>query len=113
MMELWEMTFKQYREHLLENNKYKNAYQSNVKMQELWESYKNIHLREWINVLLERAEIGVIPSDVLMSYIRNLSESDLFRTFRGTKSKGIEEFRIPKKIKDSRESKNERKEYAI
>jgi hypothetical protein len=48
-----------------------------------------------------------------MSYIAQTSEDVLFRIFRGVYSKGIQNFRIPKKIRDLRESQNERKEYAI
>lgn len=99
IMEKWEMTFKQYLEYAFENNKYKKVYEQKL---ELWDIKRKQHFRDWENILLERAEIGVIPSDVIMSYIRETSESVMFRMFKGTRAKGISDFRIPKKIRELR-----------
>jgi hypothetical protein len=98
-MELWEMTFKQYREFLLESNKYKKSYEEKP---QLWEDKKKDHFKNWEKILLERAEIGLIPSDVIMSYTRETSEGELFRKFRGIKDKGIANFRIPKIVRELR-----------
>ena len=98
-MKLYEMTYKQYCQYWLKNAKYKNTYENSI---DKWENKKRDLIIEWRNALLERALIGAIPSDVLMSYIRIFSEGDLFRTFRGIHSKGVENFRISKKIRDLR-----------
>ena len=99
-MELWEMTFKQYKEYLLENSKYKEMYKLKPI---LWQQREREHFIQWESILLTRAEVDVIPSDVLMSYVRQTSEGELFRRFRGVTSKGIQNFRIPKSIRDLRQ----------
>jgi len=88
-MELWKLTYIQYCNHFLENNKYKNAYKSNP---EKWESKKKDLLKDWENVLLERAEVGNIPEVVIRSYVKMFGEPTTRRIFRGTKGKGLEEW---------------------
>lgn len=94
-MELWEMTYKQYCNNYLENCKYKNNYLNN---NDRWEQKKKDLITVWENMLLDHAEDKIIPSDVLQSYIRVFGEERLFTRFKGTKEKGISNFRIPKKI---------------
>jgi len=102
-MELYEMTFKQFCENWLEeNSKYKAKY---LEKPALWEYHKKMSLySQWEKILLERAEVGPIPSDVLMSFIRRNGEGLLFRMFRGRYEKGIQNFKIPKSIRDLREA---------
>jgi len=103
-MENYEMTFKQFCENWLENSKYKTKYIADAKT---WERHKmSILYPKWEKVLLERAEVGPIPSDVLISFNRiNKNEEFMFRLFRGKYSKGIQDFKIPKSVRDLREAK--------
>lgn len=98
-MELWEMTFRQYRQHLLENNKYKNTYLNDKK---LWNNKEQSQLITWELLLLERAKIGIVPSYVIMSYIREYGEKRLFARFRGIHSLGIMNFRMSQSVRDLR-----------
>jgi hypothetical protein len=93
-MNLWELTFKQYREYKLDTNKYKDKYLENP---DAWDFKEVEHMIEWENILLERAKIGIIPSKVFQSYIRVFGEQRMFSKFRGVHSEGIKKFRIPHK----------------
>ena len=96
------MTFKQFCEYTLENCKYKKTY---LEKPEVWENHKRSNLfPKWEKILLERAEVGPIPSDVIMSFIRLSDENTMYRTFRGVWAKGIQNFKIPKSIRDLREA---------
>ena len=100
-MELWEMTYNQFCDHYLNNCKYKNAY---LKNNQLWENRKKDLITDWENILLEVAEIKIISSKVLQSYIRIFGKQRLFARFSGRKFKGISNFKIPAKIKKIREN---------
>jgi len=90
-MNKYEMTYEQFCENWLENAKYKKSYLNDSK---LWEGKKRNLFLNWEKVLLERAEIGSIPENVLMSFISMSDEKTMFRTFKGVWAKGIQEFRI-------------------
>ena len=90
--EKWEMTFPQYCQDYLENCRYKAAYEADPR--KLPALYATL-LPAWVSELMERAQIGPIPSPVLMSFIRQFDEGVLFRTFRGNCAPGISRFRIP------------------
>jgi len=98
-MELYEMTFKQYREHLLETNKYKKSY---LAKPELWEKYLEDHKKQWVELLLERAKIEALKTTVIQSYIRTFSGLALYGTFRGIYYTGVKDYKIPKSIRDLR-----------
>ena len=100
-MELWKLTFKQYDEWCLETSKYKEKY---LEKPTLWESLKIWRAKDWENILLLRAEEGPIPSKVLQSYIRVFGEPRMKSQFRGIRYLGIQDYRIPKKIRELRNS---------
>lgn len=97
LLKPYEMTYNQYCSHWLEHCKYIKSYVDNPN---LWNAKKRDLLIEWKNVLLERARVFPLPSKVLVSYIREFGEADLFRTFRGIYEQGIRNFRIPKRTRD-------------
>jgi hypothetical protein len=98
-MEKWEMTFPQYCQDYLENCRYKAAYEADPK--KLPALYATL-LPAWVSELMERAQVGPIPSPVIMSFIRQFDESLLYRTFRGIYESGIKDFRISKNVRDLR-----------
>jgi hypothetical protein len=96
-MKKYELTFNQYCEDWLNNSRYKESY---LKNSMLWNNKREQLLKEWVKELENAAIENIIPSDVLMSYIRIFGENALFSTFRGVHLKGIQNFRIPKKVRD-------------
>lgn len=88
-MNLWELTYNQFCNNWLENSKYKKAYKGNPVM---WEGKKRELLKQWEDVLLQRAEVGSIPEKVIRSYANLFGESATRRIFRGTKGKGLQEW---------------------
>lgn len=91
-MEKFEMTFKEFCENWLANAKYASKYIADSK---LWENHKRSNLYpSWEKTLVERAEVGPIPENVLNSFIEVNNENLLFRLFRGRLEKGIQDFRI-------------------
>ncbi len=100
-MEKWELTFQQYREDYLENCKYKETYKKDpVK----WEMKKMELIKQWEDILLERAEIGSIPEKVIRSYVNMFGEKATRRIFRGVKEKGLQEWEQTQVKKQYRES---------
>jgi len=100
-MQLWELTYIQFCNNFLKNNKYKNAYKAN---HEKWESKKKDLLLDWVNILYERAEVGSIPEKVIRSYVNLFGEKTTRRMFRGRKEKGLEAWEQAQIKKQYRES---------
>lgn len=99
-MESWQLTYIQFCENWLKNNKYKKAYQTNP---EKWENKKRDLLKDWEDILLERAEIGSIPEKVIRSYVNLFSEKRARSMFRGRKEKGLQEWEQTQIKKQHRE----------
>lgn len=99
---LYEMTFKQYRDYLLENSKYKQTY---IIKPEKWEEKLNQHKIQWEEILLNHALENVLLTKVIQSYIRSFNEKRLYSIFRGVYQKGVSDYLIPKKIRDIRVNK--------
>jgi hypothetical protein len=85
-MESWKLTYNQYCENWLENNKYKAAYKAD---QVKWENKKKDLKIEWICLLEERAEDGDLPEKVIRCLVDMVGRESVLRTFRGTKEKGL------------------------
>jgi hypothetical protein len=100
-MNLWELTYIQFCENWLENSKYKKSYKAN---QTMWEGKKKELLKQWEDILLQRAEVGSIPEKVIRSYVNMFGEEATRRIFRGVKAKGLEEWEQTQMRKISRES---------
>jgi hypothetical protein len=94
--ESWELTYKQFCEQWLKDCKYKTSYEAN---KNLWLGKQEDLKPIWIQELMKRAEVGSLSPQVIMSFIRLYGEKDLFRTFRGRWEKGVQDFRIPKKLR--------------
>jgi hypothetical protein len=98
-VEKWQMTFNQYCEDYLKNCRYRAAYEADRKK---WENKKRDLLNGWVEELKTRALVGPLSSPVIVSFIRQFDEALLYRTFRGIYEKGIENFRIPQKLREIR-----------
>jgi len=87
--ELYKLTYIQFCNHFLNTNKYSKAYKANSK---IWEWKKKDLLKDWENILLQRAEVGSIPEKVIRSYVNLFGEKTARRIFRGTTEKGLQEW---------------------
>lgn len=103
-MNKWELTYNQFCQDFLDNNKYKKAY---LAKPETWENKKKDLLIQWQNILFNRAEIGSIPEIVIRSYVNIFGEELTRRQFRGTKEKGLADWLITQTKKQLRESVKE------
>ena len=87
--ELYKLTYIQFCNHFLNTNKYSKAYKANSNA---WEWKKRDLLKDWENILLQRAEVGSIPEKVIRSYINLFGEKVTRRMFRGTTEKGLQDW---------------------
>lgn len=94
-----DLTYKQFLQSWLNNNKYKEKYLTNKELLKQKEQELQI---VWVRELKKHAIEKPLKTKVIMSYIRLFGESSLFYTFRGIYENGISEFRIPKKIRNLR-----------
>ena len=102
--EKWEMTYNQYCENWLNNNKYASSYKKDTIK---WNAKKKELLNEYYKLLQDRAEIGDIPEIVIRSLIKEIGEDQVVRIFRGTKEKGLYSWQQTQIKKQYRESEIE------
>jgi len=87
--ELYKLTYIQFCNHFLATNKYRKAYKADPRK---WEWKKKDLLKDWENILLQRAEVGSIPEKVIRSYVNLFGEKIVRRMFRGTTEKGLQDW---------------------
>ena len=100
-LELYKLTYIQFCNHFLNTNKYSKTYKTNP---DKWEWKKKDLLKDWENILLQRAEIGSIPEKVIRSYVNLFGKKTARRMFRGTTEKGLQDWeqtQIKKIYRDS------------
>ena len=99
--ELYKLTYIQFCNHFLATNKYSKAYKADPRK---WESKKRDLLKDWENILLQRADVGSISEKVIRSYVNLFGEKVTRRIFRGRLEKGLQEWEQTQIRKICRES---------
>jgi len=93
--EAYEMTLIQYTAHLLNLNKYRQAYKRDARAME---SFKVNCQAKWIQLILDRAKEAKLEDCVIRDFVKRFGEGELHRMFRGIYEKGISGW-IPADVK--------------
>jgi hypothetical protein len=93
----WQMTRSEFIDNALANSKYRKRYESDPKAMKAFQKSKQ---DEWTKAVEQAGQDNALPNEVIDDYVDTHGETQLHRTFRGAREKGISEW-TPK---DARES---------
>ena len=91
-IEPWEMTRDEFAEDALNKNEYADAYRKDEKLKK---EFLDDQRGAWVKALVNRAEHGRIPDNVLDDFVEKYGLDSMAREFRGVHEKGVEGYLIP------------------